>query len=448
MEGRIFFGRYQVAHLLGEGGMGRVYLARQLQSGRPVVIKILHDHIANQPQVRESFQQEMLFMARFKHPHAVALIEGNLKGPDGPCIVMEYIRGLTLDQILQKHRRLSPLRTGRLVAQLCLALHAAHNLGIIHRDLKPANLMVEGPDTAAEKLKVMDLGLAKLSRALYIPMERLSNPDQFFSACGTPDYMCPEQVRGDELDHRSDLYSVGIILYEMLTGQLPFQRESMQDTLLAHAEERPPRFAKMGVGNTVTPAVEEVVMACLSKFPNERPQNALELAQRYQKALGLPILNQEQAEHAAQQSSAVVAVKINSTAPRKLHPDAEVYHMDAWMPERIAVVKLKGFVDDIGGQVIESVPGMIRVRLPFRIGGERPRGGVGLLTRLGLSRQVEQHVELALHMEKRPEQQNRLRMTVILWPEKGRALARDPNWLVYCDAVHHNLRAYVIGHDG
>src|SRR5271166_5083388 len=141
MVGRIFLGRYEAVRLLGEGGMGRVYLARQIDLGRQVVVKVMHDHIAADPKFRERFQREMLLMARFQHPYVVALYDASLNDPQGPCIVMEYIRGVTLDELMHRNGRLTPGRAGRLLAQLCEALNAAHSEGIIHRDLKPANLM-------------------------------------------------------------------------------------------------------------------------------------------------------------------------------------------------------------------------------------------------------------------------------------------------------------------
>ena len=126
MLGRVFLGRYETIRLLGEGGMGRVYLARQLDLGRQVVVKVMHDHIAADPTFRERFQRETLLMARFQHPYAVTLYDANLDDPQGPCIVMEYIPGITLSTLLRKHQRMKAARVGPLLGQLCLALDAAH----------------------------------------------------------------------------------------------------------------------------------------------------------------------------------------------------------------------------------------------------------------------------------------------------------------------------------
>src|SRR5580765_4110681 len=126
MVGRVFLGRYEAIRLLGEGGMGRVYLARQLDLGRQVVVKVMHDHIAADPKFRERFTRETLLMARFQHPFGVTLYDASLNDPEGPCIVMEYIRGITLDQLLHGNGRLSPERVARLLYMLCEVLQAAH----------------------------------------------------------------------------------------------------------------------------------------------------------------------------------------------------------------------------------------------------------------------------------------------------------------------------------
>src|SRR5437764_6179695 len=230
MVGRLFLGRYEALRLLGEGGMGRVYLARQADLGRQVVVKVMHDHVASDPKFRERFQRETLLMARFQHPYVVTLYDASLNDPEGPCIVMEYIKGVTLDTLLHRNNRLGAPRVCRLLSQLCEALFAAHAEGIIHRDLKPANLMVVDADSPYEKIKVMDFGLAKL---LAPDAWRKGNDSGVEFAIGTPGYMCPEQAKGDDMDHRGDLYSVGVIVYELLAGRLPFSGLTTMETLLA-----------------------------------------------------------------------------------------------------------------------------------------------------------------------------------------------------------------------
>jgi serine/threonine-protein kinase len=473
MLGRVFMGRYETIRLLGEGGMGRVYLARQLDLGRQVVVKVMHDHIAADAKFRERFTRETLLMARFQHPYAVTLYDASLNDPQGPCIVMEYIKGISLDQLLQNNGRLTPARAGRLLYQVCEVLQAAHALGIVHRDLKPANLMIVDPDTPYELLKVMDFGLAKLL-----------TPDQFAKitqthtefAVGTPGYMCPEQARGEEMDGRGDLYSIGVILYELLTGRLPFAGRSTMDLLLAHVTEEPPPFSFMSADVVVPPGVEKVVQACLAKKPDDRPRSARELAEKFEAALtsdqeaaapppartwkaqeeeSPPRPVDESHPHHQDRTLQVPALGPGQepAAPRgdttadadPLDPLAVVHHLEAWMPERIAAFKLRGFVHDVGGDILESVPGRILVR----VGGKgsvyaAPRQG---LSWLGLGRRAG-GIEMELRLDRNdPQRENQLHITV-LFRSPGTDLNASMAWRNVCTQIFCDLRAYLMGQTG
>jgi serine/threonine-protein kinase len=457
MVGRVFMGRYETIRLLGEGGMGRVYLARQLDLGRQVVVKVMHDHVAADPLFRDRFTRETLLMARFQHPYAVTLYDASVNDPQGPCIVMEYIKGVTLDTLLHTNRRLSPARVGRLLYQLCEVLQAAHNEGIVHRDLKPANLMIVDPDTPYELLKVMDFGLAKLLAPA--PFNNLTATNTEF-AVGTPGYMCPEQARGEDMDGRGDLYSVGVILYELLTGKLPFAGQATMDVLLAHATEPPPAFAEVG-GIGVSPAIEAVIMKCLAKDPNQRPRHARELAELYEEALGRELgvtpgpvacgsASAQTPVGTAPPSAPRVALAPQATPPATaVSPVADalavVHHLEAWMPEKIAAYKLRGFVNDVGGEVVESVPGRIQVRL----GG---RGSVYAVPRssfswLGLGRRSGGiDVELRLHRTD-PQRENQLHIAVI-FRSSGTDLNADLAWRKLCTQIFCDLRGYLMGQTG
>jgi serine/threonine-protein kinase len=435
MIGRVFLGRYQAVRLLGEGGMGQVYLARQLDLGRQVVVKVMHDHLAADPKFCERFQRETLVMARFQHPYAVTLYDASLNDPQGPCIVMEFIRGVTLDGLLQGNAgRLSPGRVSRLLGQLCEVLQAAHTEGIIHRDLKPANLMVVDPDTPYEKIKVMDFGLAKLMDRVG-PVQGNVTGTEF--AVGTPTYISPEQVRGETLDHRSDLYSVGVILYEMLAGRIPFGVKSTMDLLLAHATEDPLPFTREPGATVVSPALEAVVMACLAKDPADRPASARELAERYEAAL-------VEGELPPQDEAAPPPEDDPSPAGGAPDPEfgAAVFHLEAWMPEAIAVHKLRGFMHDAGGEVLESVPGVVRVQL----------GGPGSsydLQRGRLSwfgRGSSGLLEMILRMRPAdPERANLLSIRVAMRALDGTP-PHDPRWQAHTAQIFCDLRGYLMGH--
>jgi eukaryotic-like serine/threonine-protein kinase len=447
MVGRVFLGRYEALRLLGEGGMGRVYLARQVDLGRQVVVKVMHDHVAADPKFCERFQRETLLMARFQHPYVVTLYDASLNDPQGPCIVMEYIRGVTLDTLLHRNSRLGAPRVSRLLGQLCEALQAAHTQSIIHRDLKPANLMVVDPDTPYEKIKVMDFGLAKLVDSPQRSMKASDTGTDF--AVGTPGYISPEQVRGDELDHRSDLYSVGIILYELLTGRLPFSGSETMEVLLAHATEPPPSFTDMGASGWVSSAVEDVVLSCLSKQPGERPSSARELAERFDAALAYePLVSSQLHAPVAPPIGASSSKETPTPAPTnaiaEYDPGVVVHHLQAWMPEQIAVYKLRGFVNEADGEVVESIPGLIRVRLGGR-GSPYGTRGNGPLAWLGLGRRHTLiDVELRLERSSAPGQQSLLLITVLMRSPDGPAAATDPGWRARCSQVFCDLRAYLM----
>jgi serine/threonine-protein kinase len=425
---RVYMGRYEAKRLLGEGGMGRVYLAREYDPDRHVVVKVMHEHLVDDPKFRERFQRETRTLARLKHPQVVKLLDVSLDDPGGPCLVMEYIRGVGLDELLKANKKFSPARVCRIITQLCEVLQEAHDLNIIHRDLKPANLMVINADTPEEQVKVMDFGLAKIVDP-HRTLSKVTDTSVEF-AVGTPSYISPEQVRGEEIDHRADLYSVGVIAYELLSGQLPFHRATNMDMILAHATEEVPTFKDLGLRSWVPRAVEQVVMSCLEKDPAERPQSARELAELFESALAHP--NEE----------SVVRTPVGKldAAPETLDPDALVFQIEAWLPQRIAIVKIRGFVHDAGGEVVESGPGLIRVRVGVR---ERPqpRGFISF----GQESRRGKPVDMELRLQSLPsEKDNKLRVTLVFHPPT-RAALQDDTWRDQCNKVFCEVRSYLMG---
>lgn len=454
--------------------MGKVYLARQLDLGRDVVVKVMHEQIAADPKFRDRFQRETLLMARFQHPGAVTLYDASLDDPLGPCIVMEYVRGTNLETLLAKNGRMSAPRVGRIIGELCEVLQAAHDEGIIHRDLKPANLMIVEPDTPRERIKVMDFGLAKLVEG-DTHARKVTDTNVDF-AVGTPGYICPEQVRGEEMDHRGDLYSVGIMMYELITGRLPFNGPTSMDILLAHATEFAATFAELGLSGWVPAEIEELVFDTLAKDPQDRPQTARELAERYDNALNRAQAKAEmRASHHGVKIGSPVGGSHHGTVPGRSHhgshaaslpplphaaptpapaanptvvqshssrDDAALpFHMEAWMPEQIAIMKLRGFVHDAGGEVVESVPGLIKVRLGGRKGASNSGGP---LSWLGL-RRSSGPVDVELHLHRLdPTKDNQLTVHVLFRPSHP-ALLTDRNWRQRCTQVFIELRAYLMG---
>jgi eukaryotic-like serine/threonine-protein kinase len=420
MVGRVFLDRYETVHLLGEGGMGCVYLARPRDEPEPVVVKVMHAHIATNPKFRERFQKETRLMARFRHPNTVAFVDASLDDPEGPCIVMEYLPGITLDKLLARNGRFSPMRLRRLLGQFCDVLQAAHDAGIIHRDLKPANLMVLDPDTPFEKLKVMDFGLAEMAEP-----SGDGRTGRGEAAVGTPGYMPPEQVRGEAMDHRGDLYSVGVIVYQMLTGRLPFSGGSAMEILMAQAADGPPTFASLGLDDRMPAAVEDVVRACLAPSPAQRPRNARAIAEAYEAALER-VFNEPEAPPKAEPEP-------------EQRTDAEVDHLEAYLPEQIAVYKLRGFVQEVGGKIKEIAPGRVHVRLAAS------QSPLRLLRFFSKWARTWGPIDMELQMEKKdPSRPNVLHVTVLLRPAGGGTLPSHPYWKKRCGKIHQALRAFLM----
>jgi serine/threonine-protein kinase len=449
MAERIFLGRYHAVRLLGEGSMGQAYLARQTNPDRQVVVKVMHKQLASDSHYREAFRREIDFMSRFRHRCAVDFYEASMDDPQGPCVVMDYIDGVPLDELLRRHGRFPPPRVGKFLGDMCSVLQAAHAEGIIHRDLKPANLMVLEADTPAERLKVLDFGVARQSVApsagMYVPLEKFTASDVNV-VVGTPEFICPELFRSAEMDHRGDLYSVGVILFQLLTGRLPFEYKTLKELMAAHLYEKPPTLAQRG-GFGIRPAVEAVVQACLAKDPADRPQSARELVALYEVALGLKIWNEpEPPPPKALPTAPQPAARVPADDPHGF-----VWKLEAWMTEQVAAIKLRGFLRDLGGEVTDSQPGLICIHLRrSRIVAQAPAPRAGLLARLTLAKQPKmveeiELVPLEVYMEPSPSgQAGRLLMTVDLRPGKL-GLCGDPKeWRAWCERKLMDLSSYLM----
>jgi serine/threonine protein kinase/formylglycine-generating enzyme required for sulfatase activity len=271
-------GSYRIETLLGEGGMGAVYRATDMDLQRPVALKVMHAHYASQPQFRQRFIQEARSAASLNHANIVSIY--HFSPPDGPLyIAMEYVPGGTLNDYLrraqQKGRRLDLREALPLMAQVADALDYAHRLGIVHRDIKPSNILLrplELPDRESDpplRAQIADFGLAKLR---YGGVET-----QTGAFMGTLAYMSPEQCLGNELDGRSDEYALGVILYQLATGRLPFEIETPTEAVAKHVYEAPPDPRL--VNSELPPALEEILLKALAKTPDERFATAGELAQ-------------------------------------------------------------------------------------------------------------------------------------------------------------------------
>ena len=449
MSDKTALGKYRLIRSLGRGSNAEVFLADPIRgTGPQVVVKRIHDHVVQHPKFRLLFEAEVRSMANFSHPYAVRFIEAAIDDPIGPCLVMEYVPGVTLEEVLRRCRALGVDRVGRLLGYFCHALQAAHDAGIIHRDLKPANLMVQDAGTPRESLKVMDFGFAGFAAKPHIQLAELTGHGPIY-AMGTPGYVSPEMIRGDTVDTRSDLYSVGVILFEMLSGRLPFDYLSQDKLLAAHVREAPPRFSKIGASE-IPAGVEATVHLALSKYPNERQQSAAELAQVFGQAVGedywvatAPAGWEPPLPMAEAFTPPAMPAPNLPADPYKVTHEFEVF-----MPERLAAAKLRGFVEDLGGEVMASEPGLIRMRLGVPPGyKEKNARGSGFFgwfrSRKPSVARGQEPIELELHMEKPSPSLPRLSVMAAFRPLDDYQPDNPCMWRTRCDKLNAMLRQYL-----
>ncbi|MDP1823418.1 MAG: serine/threonine-protein kinase [Archangium sp.] len=265
-------GRFRVVRLLGQGGMGFVYLAEQVSLGRPVAIKVLRSDLSLTAGFAERFRREALLLSSVEHPAVVRVIDYGAHG-DAPCLVMEYVEGETLEAVLTREAPLSVDRVERLLAQLATGLTAIHAKGIVHRDLKPDNVVVTKTVEGGEYARLLDFGIARLMAADEDAGAKAS-VTQVGIVLGTPEYVSPEQALGQPLDARSDLYALGVILFRALTGKHPFPGPSPREFISQHIHQAPPALLDLAPHLSGFPALVAAVSGCLEKDPGNRPQTA------------------------------------------------------------------------------------------------------------------------------------------------------------------------------
>lgn len=268
LVGTTIDGRYEVERVLGEGGMGLVYQAKHIVLGKPLAIKVLRPDVSKDEEIITRFRQEAQSASSIGNQHIIDISDfGTL--PDGSTyFVMEFLKGVDLTGAIEGAEMMEPGRAIHIMKQLCTALGAAHEIGIVHRDMKPDNVYLIERGGDPDFVKVLDFGIAKVGGT----SSKLTRAGQVF---GTPHYMSPEQCSGSGVDHRTDIYAIGVILYEMLTGTVPFDADNLMGILTKHLyEEVPPPST---VRPDLPPEVEQVVLRCMAKQVEARYQTCAEL---------------------------------------------------------------------------------------------------------------------------------------------------------------------------
>ncbi len=279
--GKVLDGKYLIVNRIGSGGMGNVYRGRHTKMETNVAIKILHASLVSDAKAVERFRREARAALAVNHPNAIQVMDFGVTDDQTVFIVMELLDGVSLQKIVETEKLISPEKTVKIMTQVCAAVNAAHNKDVIHRDLKPDNVIILNYGKPDEQVKVLDFSIAKVSS----PDKGANSPalTEVGLVVGTPQYMSPEQAQGIDLDKRADIYSLGVTLYQMLTGVLPFTAASSMALALKHIHALPRPLRE--VNNKIPAEIETVVMKAMAKRPSDRQQTALELSEELEKAI-------------------------------------------------------------------------------------------------------------------------------------------------------------------
>ncbi len=271
--GTTFAGRYKLEAFLGSGGAGAVYVARHEIIGRKVALKLLHRQFLSDPAVTARFEREARAISRIVHPGITEVIDYGHSDEGVPYLILELVDGTSLADVLDNVGPLPVSRAAAILLQMAEALMGAHDVGVIHRDLKPGNIMLSLDPDGRERVRILDFGMAKIVGADAGPTLTAVG-----TAFGTPAYMSPEQVRGERVDNRTDIYSFGIVAYELLTGLPPFHGKLME-IVRAHLDVDPQNVTLRSGRVDIPGELGRLVMNCLIKESHKRPGDAAQLVQ-------------------------------------------------------------------------------------------------------------------------------------------------------------------------
>jgi diguanylate cyclase (GGDEF)-like protein len=270
--------QYQIISLLGRGGWGLVFKGKQVSLDRYVAVKMLHTHLLSDPETASRFKREAALVSKLNHQNITTVYDFGILPNQQPYLVMEYLPGTNLEEVLKKQGKLSFEETLPILLQICDGLQAAHERKIVHRDMKPSNVRLVETNSGRTSVKIMDFGLARLSDQYNGSPNRLTRTGQ---TIGTPAYMSPEQCTGDPLDQRSDIYAVGCLMYEMLSGAPAAVGTSMYEIMHSHVHAKKASLSSHGV--QVPPGIEEIVQKAMARDPAGRYSNASELKKALEK---------------------------------------------------------------------------------------------------------------------------------------------------------------------
>jgi serine/threonine-protein kinase len=345
-QARLLGGRYQVGELLGYGGMAEVHRGRDLRLGRDVAIKMLRTDLARDATFQMRFRREAQNAASLNHPAIVSVYdtgeERTSTGETLPFIVMEFVAGRTLKEVLAVEGRLLPRRALEITADICAALEFSHRHGIIHRDIKPGNVML----TQSGQVKVMDFGIARALASGATTMTQTS------AVIGTAQYLSPEQARGEPVDARSDVYAAGCVLYELICGHPPFVGDNPVSVAYQHVREdpRPPSM----INPDVTPDIDAVVLKALAKNPLNRYQSAAEMradllrAAAGRRVMATPVMTPQETMAMAAAATRQLSPPTRSIPPARVG-DSRQRRRSPWVPALLAMLGVLAVVALVTG---------------------------------------------------------------------------------------------------